>query len=71
MVGVAQLAERLTVDQKVAGSRPVAHPNQSPRFQSKFSSIYFIYHFVVVSIRLFASFRWFVWALFGQGVRRH
>ena len=26
MVGVAQLAERLTVDQKVAGSRPVAHP---------------------------------------------
>jgi hypothetical protein len=26
MVGVAQLAEHLTVDQKVAGSRPVAHP---------------------------------------------
>ena len=26
MVGVAQLAERLTVDQKAAGSCPVAHP---------------------------------------------
>ncbi len=26
MVGVAQLAERLAVAQKVGGSRPLAHP---------------------------------------------
>ena len=33
MVGIAQLAERLVVVQKVAGSSPVTHPNKPPRIR--------------------------------------
>jgi hypothetical protein len=33
MVGIAQLAERIPVEDEVAGSFPVAHPEKRPRLK--------------------------------------